>query len=80
MTRQLATLSSSLSSIQNIPSHRGEVGAGQGRGACIRGRGRKKRYCWSCGENHHILQCPPPILKEKYKVDFHVSFNDELHF
>ena len=40
----------------------------------------KKRYCWNCGGDHHIVQCTETILKLKEKKGPHAQFDDESAF
>ena len=71
-----------MSSTHNITGNRDEVCGcrGRGGGRNVGGRGTKKRYCWNCGGDRHILQCPRTVLKDKEKGDSNVNFDDEGAF
>jgi hypothetical protein len=92
VNKQLSKLSAALLSSTSGSSTEGEGrnggrgsnGRGSGRGGG--GRGKRKKYCWNCGGDHHIIQCTRTILKEKEKggyketVDDESAFFSEVHF
>ncbi len=74
----LSTSDSSNESDGRSGSGRGRDGRGGGRGGG--GRGKRKKYCWNCGGDHHILQHTRTILKEKEKRGHTDTYVDESAF
>ena len=55
LSRLSAALLSSTSSNENEGRSGGRGGDGRGGGRGGGGRGKRKKYCWNCGGDHHIL-------------------------
>jgi len=81
MNKQLESLLKALSSSQSPAGSIYELGnRGRGAGRNTERHGKKKRYCWNCGGDHHVFQRSKTILKAQENNYTHVSFDDELHF
>jgi len=86
VNKQLAKLSATLLPCTSSSSNeskgrgggRGSEGRGGGRGGG--GHGNRKKCCWNCGGDHHVIQCTRTILKEKEKGDKTDTYDDESAF
>jgi hypothetical protein len=80
LSKLSAELLSSTSSNESESWSGGSGGGGRGGGRSGGGRGKRKKHCWNCGGDHHVLQCNRTILKEKEKGGHIDTFYDESAF